>query len=166
MHACCIHKQSYSINSFGWKTWWWPILAETCSFYHLLVNINLIYIVVLLTVITVPINYYTQRGWHISEMDRGVLNFARRLNMYPQTYRRCCFYAWQQYESLMLGPRVVTSRESGRNVLLPIISSHRAKFIGFSMWIKIQQMQQYADIYSLQNYSTCFGCHSTHHQEY
>ena len=35
-----------------------------------------------------------------------------------------------------------------------------------SMWIKIQQMQQYADIYSLQNYSTCFGCHSTHHQEY
>ena len=34
------------------------------------------------------------------------------------------------------------------------------------MWIKIQQMQQYADIYSLQNYPTCFGCHSTHHQEY
>jgi len=27
-------------------------------------------------------------------------------------------------------------------------------------------MQQYVDIYSLQNYSTCFGCHSTHHQEY
>ena len=27
-------------------------------------------------------------------------------------------------------------------------------------------MQQYADIYSLQNYSTGFGCHSTHHQEY
>ena len=27
-------------------------------------------------------------------------------------------------------------------------------------------MQQYADIYSLQNYSACFGCHSTHHQEY
>ena len=26
-------------------------------------------------------------------------------------------------------------------------------------------MQQYADIYSLQNYSTCFGCHSTHHQD-
>ena len=25
-------------------------------------------------------------------------------------------------------------------------------------------MQQYADIYSLQNYSTCFGCHNTHHQ--
>ena len=32
--------------------------------------------------------------------------------------------------------------------------------------VKIQQMQQYAGIYSLQNYSTCFGCHSTHHQEY
>ena len=27
-------------------------------------------------------------------------------------------------------------------------------------------MQQYVDIYSLQNYYTCFGCHSTHHQEY
>jgi len=26
------------------------------------------------------------------------------------------------------------------------------------MWIKIQQMQQYADIYLLQSYSTCFGC--------
>jgi len=27
-------------------------------------------------------------------------------------------------------------------------------------------MQQYADIYLLQSYSSCFGCHSTHHQEY
>jgi len=27
-------------------------------------------------------------------------------------------------------------------------------------------MQQYADIYLLQSYSTCFGCHGTHHQEY
>ena len=27
-------------------------------------------------------------------------------------------------------------------------------------------MQQYADIYLLQNHSTCFGCHSTHHQEH
>jgi len=27
-------------------------------------------------------------------------------------------------------------------------------------------MQQYADIYLLQSYSTCFRCHSTHHQEY
>jgi len=35
-----------------------------------------------------------------------------------------------------------------------------------SMRIQIQQMQKYADIYSLQNYSTCFGCHSSHHQEY
>ena len=25
-------------------------------------------------------------------------------------------------------------------------------------------MQQYADIYLLQSHSTCFGCHSTHHQ--
>jgi len=44
------------------------MLAETCSFYHFLININYIYIVVLLTVITLPINYYTQRGWHISEL--------------------------------------------------------------------------------------------------
>ena len=27
-------------------------------------------------------------------------------------------------------------------------------------------MQEYADIYLLQSYSTCYGCHSTHHQEY
>jgi len=27
-------------------------------------------------------------------------------------------------------------------------------------------MQQYADIYSLQRHSACFGRHSTHHQDY
>jgi len=27
-------------------------------------------------------------------------------------------------------------------------------------------MQQYADIYSLQGHSTCFGRHSAHHQEH
>jgi len=27
-------------------------------------------------------------------------------------------------------------------------------------------MQQYAYIYLLQSHSTCFVCHSTHHQEY
>ena len=27
-------------------------------------------------------------------------------------------------------------------------------------------MQQCADIYLLQSHSTCFGCHSTHHQEH
>jgi len=31
---------------------------------------------------------------------------------------------------------------------------------------KFNQMQQYADIYLLQSYSICFGCHSTHHQAY
>ena len=25
--------------SFGWGTWWWPIVAEICRFYHLLINI-------------------------------------------------------------------------------------------------------------------------------
>jgi len=41
---------------------------------------------------------------------------------------------------------------------------HGGKYIN-KMLVKIQQMQQYADIYLLQSYSTCFGCHSTHHQE-
>jgi len=27
-------------------------------------------------------------------------------------------------------------------------------------------MQQCADIHLLQSHSTCFGCHSTHHQEH
>ena len=44
------------------------MLAETHSFYHFLININQIYTVVLLTVITLPINYYTQWGWHISKI--------------------------------------------------------------------------------------------------
>jgi len=36
-----------------------------------------------------------------------------------------------------------------------------------SMLIKRSNlMQQYADIYLLQNHSTCFRCHSTHHQEH
>jgi len=36
-----------------------------------------------------------------------------------------------------------------------------------SMLIKRSNlMQQYADIYLLHSHSTCFGCHSTHHQEY
>jgi len=36
----------------------------------------------------------------------------------------------------------------------------------FNVNKKSNQMQQYADIYLLQSHSTCFGCHSTHHQEY
>ena len=43
---------------------------------------NYIYIVVLLTVITLPINYYTQRGWHIPEiLKSSVCNdvFRRRV---------------------------------------------------------------------------------------
>jgi len=36
-----------------------------------------------------------------------------------------------------------------------------------SMLIKSSNsMQQRADIYLLQSHSTCFGCHSTHHQEH
>jgi len=27
-------------NYFGWKTWWWPMLAEICSSYRLLIKIN------------------------------------------------------------------------------------------------------------------------------
>ena len=37
LHA--LHKHT-ACSSFGWKIWWWPIVAETCSFYHLLININ------------------------------------------------------------------------------------------------------------------------------
>ena len=47
-----------------------------------------------------------------------------------------------------------------------MIHHTKIKLLANSMLIKIQQMQQYADIYLLQSYSTCFGCHSTHHQEY
>jgi len=37
----------------------------------------------------------------------------------------------------------------------------------FIMLIKRSNlMQQYADIYLLHSHSTCFGCHSTHHQEH
>jgi cytochrome c1 len=32
--------------------------------------------------------------------------------------------------------------------------------------MKSNKIKQYADIYLLQSNSTCFGCHSTHHQEY
>jgi len=51
-------------------------------------------------------------------------------------------------------------------LLLEIVVIFIRKTYLYLMGIKIQQMQQYADIYSLQNYSTYFGCHSTHHQEY
>ena len=50
-----------------------------------------------------------------------------------------------------------------------LMAAHFVKWTDWrytSMLIKIQQIQQYADIYSPQNYSTCFGCHSTHYQEY
>ena len=48
------------------------MLAETCSLYHFLINISKIYIVVLLTVSTLPVNYYTQRGWHIKKKKKGL----------------------------------------------------------------------------------------------
>jgi len=38
-------------------------------------------------------------------------------------------------------------------------------FLNF-VFHKSNHMQEYADIYLLQSHSTCFGCHSTHHQEY
>ena len=42
---------------------YWP---KHVVFYHLL--INKIYIVVFLTVITLSMNYYTQRGWRFLEL--------------------------------------------------------------------------------------------------
>lgn len=68
----------------------------------------------------------------VEQMDLGLLNFVYRLHMYPQIFRRPCFYAWQQCESMTLSPAAVTSRESGRNVLLLIVSSHRTEFVCFS----------------------------------
>ena len=56
----------------------------------------------------------------------------------------------------------VTSSLLGPNILLNTTFSNTTS----CNVNKIQQMQQYADIYSLQNYFTCFGCHSTQHQEY
>ena len=56
-----------------------------------------------------------------------------------------------------------------RNVRIRIRTSHKLAVNttkSFDLRIKIRQMQQYARIYLLQNYSICFGCHSTHHQEY
>jgi len=39
--ACMLYINNLTAyKSVGWKTWWWPMLAETCSFYHLLININ------------------------------------------------------------------------------------------------------------------------------
>jgi len=67
--------------------------------------------------------------------------------------------AWFSYSNKEVSNK--TSREFARSNL-GIDNELR----NISMWIKIQQTQQYADIYLLQNYSTCFGCHSTHHQEY
>jgi hypothetical protein len=32
--------------------------------------------------------------------------------------------------------------------------------------IRSNEMEQYAGVYLLQNYSTCFGVYRTHHQEY
>ena len=35
-----------------------------------------------------------------------------------------------------------------------------------SILIRSNEMQQYAGVYLLQNYSTCFGVYRTHHQDY
>ena len=65
----------------------------------------------------------------------------------------------------------VTVHVSG--VTTPIIRStkncnrsHRYSYFPPTWPDRSNQIQQYADIYSLQCLSTCFGCHSTHHQEY
>jgi len=41
-----------------------------------------------------------------------------------------------------------------------------AKFKTLILIKMFNLMQQCADIYLLQSHSTCFGCHSTHHQEH
>jgi hypothetical protein len=65
--------------------------------------------------------YYDARihEHQVEQMDLGLLNFVCRLQMHQKIFRR-------------LIPTVVTSRESGRNVLLLIVSSRRTEFICFS----------------------------------
>ena len=67
----------------------------------------------------------------------------------------------------------ITLHVSG--VIAPIIRStknhnwnfwYRSRYQGNNLPSAWPKMQQYADIYLLQNYSTCFGCHRNHHQEY
>jgi len=43
---------------------------------------------------------------------------------------------------------------------------YNVRHLVMSMLIKIQPDEQYSHVYLLQSHSTCFGCHSTHHQEY
>ena len=45
-------------------------------------------------------------------------------------------------------------------------ASGRGHNTGTATSLQRGPIQQYADIYLLQSHSTCFGCHSTHHQEY
>jgi len=47
-----------------------------------------------------------------------------------------------------------------------IFFNSRFRASQFNINKKSNQMQQNVDIYSLQSHYTCFGCHSTHHQEY
>ena len=54
------------------KTWWWPELAETCSYYHPLINNIIINICCVIDKIPVPIYLYTPRGWHISELYKNI----------------------------------------------------------------------------------------------
>jgi len=62
-----------------------------------------------------------------------------------------------------------------RNTFINKYLDMRLLFFFFNSWFRASwfnvnkrsnSMQQYADIYLPQSHSTCFGCHSTHHQEY
>jgi len=40
VHCKCVYTKHAAYKSYTWKTSLWSVLAETCSFYHFLININ------------------------------------------------------------------------------------------------------------------------------
>ena len=99
---------------------------------------------------------------------RSSSSFLRLLPCLPVTSIPPCIF-----------PLVTRSRRQFRRKMWPIQFAFRLRVSRriflcsltlrntSSMLIKRSNlMQQYADIYSLHSHSTCFGCHSTHHQEY
>jgi len=100
----------------------------------------------------VTIGPWHQAKWNSSERG-AACRHTKQLK-----WRKCLtFYCEHQKKKLL-------SWKNHQWILPSATSVHSTSSV--PMRIKIHQMQQYADIYLLQNYSTCFGCHSTHHQEY
>ena len=77
----------------------------------------------------------------------------------PEGLYRDCFTSYMPFTHFFVK---CTSYRHVRSIFLTRGSLHHE-----SMLIKRSNLvQQYADIYLLQSHSTCFGRHSTHHQEH